>query len=429
MNVQGQPPVAYQYDRASQLSGISRGAAVAAAIYDAAGRRTSITLPNGVVATLAYDAASQLTGLTYRRGAAVLGTLAYGYDAAGTRVRAGGTWARTVLPQAVASASYDDANRPLVFGGAVLTHDANGNLTGDGTSLFTWNARNQLVGVDGGELTARFAYDALGRRDARAIGAATTELVYDGLTAVEEIGSAGHASVLGGFELDHYLALGDGLVPLTDGLGSVIALADQTGAVNVEYTYEPFGALADGAPADPGAYRFTGREDDGTGLSFHRARYYHPTLQRFISEERSGFARGRMNGYVYAANSPIDTADPLGLGMDARRPRSFAALATSLWDPTRSAGMPSGVLRLPGLREADAALVGHLVAVRVSPEVGRAVAAVRAHVAEARTESRPVCALPDSLTPAASSVEDAVSSLLALIPATPGACAGVPIAR
>ncbi|MCI0417646.1 MAG: RHS repeat-associated core domain-containing protein, partial [Acidobacteria bacterium] len=31
--------------------------------------------------------------------------------------------------------------------------------------------------------------------------------------------------------------------------------------------------------------QFTGRENDGTGLYYYRARYYHPTLQRFISED------------------------------------------------------------------------------------------------------------------------------------------------
>jgi RHS repeat-associated protein len=33
---------------------------------------------------------------------------------------------------------------------------------------------------------------------------------------------------------------------------------------------------------------YTGREDDGTGLNYYRARYYHPGLQRFISEDSPG---------------------------------------------------------------------------------------------------------------------------------------------
>jgi YD repeat-containing protein len=50
----------------------------------AANRRTSKTLPNGIVATYTYDEASLLTGITYRQGATVLGTLwACGADLGG----------------------------------------------------------------------------------------------------------------------------------------------------------------------------------------------------------------------------------------------------------------------------------------------------------------------------------------------------------
>jgi YD repeat-containing protein len=98
MSVAGQPAVGYGYDAAGRLTQVSRGALSASAGYDAAGRRTSLVLPNGVTAEYAYDAASQLIGLTYRRGASVLGTLTYAYDAAGNRVRAGGTWAKWACP-------------------------------------------------------------------------------------------------------------------------------------------------------------------------------------------------------------------------------------------------------------------------------------------------------------------------------------------
>ncbi len=100
MSVAGQPTVGYGYDAAGRLTHVSRGALSVSADYDAAGRRTSLVLPNGVTAEYAYDAASQLIGLTYRRGPGVLGTLTYAYDAAGNRVRAGGTWARVGLPPA-----------------------------------------------------------------------------------------------------------------------------------------------------------------------------------------------------------------------------------------------------------------------------------------------------------------------------------------
>src|SRR3989442_418705 len=61
------------------------------------------------------------------------------------------------------------------------------------------------------------------------------------------------------------------------------------------------------------ALTYTGREDDGTGLKYYRARYYHPGLARFISEDPIGFSAGSVNLYSYVLNNPLLLIDPLGL--------------------------------------------------------------------------------------------------------------------
>ncbi len=58
--------------------------------------------------------------------------------------------------------------------------------------------------------------------------------------------------------------------------------------------------------------QYTGRENDGNGLYYYRARYYSPVLGRFISKDPLGFAGG-INPYVYASDNPINLTDPLGL--------------------------------------------------------------------------------------------------------------------
>jgi len=58
---------------------------------------------------------------------------------------------------------------------------------------------------------------------------------------------------------------------------------------------------------------FTGREDDGTGVLYYRARYYSPRLQRFISEDPIGFGGGDTNLYRYVGNAPTIKSDPVGL--------------------------------------------------------------------------------------------------------------------
>jgi YD repeat-containing protein len=137
--------------------------------YDNADRRTSLTLPNGIVAEYTYDDDSRLTATTYEDGGTPIGDLTYTYDLAGQQTSVGGTWARTNLPAALASAAYDDADQIATFGGVSFSYDANGNLTNDGTRTYTWDARNQLASLTG-RVNGSFAYDGVGRRRAKTIG-------------------------------------------------------------------------------------------------------------------------------------------------------------------------------------------------------------------------------------------------------------------
>jgi RHS repeat-associated protein len=59
-------------------------------------------------------------------------------------------------------------------------------------------------------------------------------------------------------------------------------------------------------------FQYTGRENDGTGLYYYRARYYSPELQRWISEDPIGFEGGDVNLYAYVKNDPADLVDPTG---------------------------------------------------------------------------------------------------------------------
>jgi RHS repeat-associated protein len=57
--------------------------------------------------------------------------------------------------------------------------------------------------------------------------------------------------------------------------------------------------------------RFSGQTRTGR---YSWARYYHPQLQRFISEDPIGFDGGDLNLYAYVRNRPLAATDPLGLG-------------------------------------------------------------------------------------------------------------------
>jgi RHS repeat-associated protein len=296
----GQAPVTYGYDNNSRLTEITQGSQRVDLAYDALGRRTRVTLPNNVATEYSYDAASRLTEFVYRNASGTLGNLTYQYDAAGNRTQVGGSFARTLLPAPVASATYDPANRQMTFETAQLTYDANGNLPSDGTKSYHWDARNRLVGLSGPGLTASFQYDALTRRSTRVVNGVSTAFLYDDVTPVQEQSNGTvTANILAGLRIDEYFVRSDATgtrTTLADALGSTVALLDPAGTVQTAYTYEPFGSTTASSEANANAFQYTGRENDRTGLYYYRARYYSPTLERFVSEDPIRL-RGGMNVY------------------------------------------------------------------------------------------------------------------------------------
>jgi len=102
-------------------------------------------------------------------------------------------------------------------------------------------------------------------------------------------------------------------VYMADALGSIVALTDSAKAIQTEYDYQPFGKSTSTGTPTPNPYSFTGREDDGTGLMYYRARYYHPVLGRFIGEDPLEGDGGGLNLFAYVLNDPINWFDSDGL--------------------------------------------------------------------------------------------------------------------
>lgn len=314
--VAGGPTTRHVYDANDDLTEIQQGGtAVTTVDRDQVGRPERVgALGSGVSQTYRYNDAGQVESITYRAGDMVLGDLGYEYDPAGQPVRITGSYSRTRLPEAFGPATYDAANRLETIAGASVTHDADGNLTFDGTTTYTWNSRGELSGLSRPGLAATFSYAPDGRRIQRTVNGVTTSYLYDGLNPLQEkvdgvVTATMTSAGVDGWQLRH--SGGTTKRYLTDALGNTVGLVDDTGA-GASYAYEPFGAATVDGEDGGNPYRYTGREDDGTGLVHHRSRYYSPTLQRFISEDPIGLASGDTNPYAYVFNHPIALTDPMG---------------------------------------------------------------------------------------------------------------------
>ncbi|MEM9028469.1 MAG: RHS repeat-associated core domain-containing protein [Pseudomonadota bacterium] len=189
------------------------------------------------------------------------------------------------------------------------------------------NLPRQVSGAN--DLEVDYHYDVHNRRVAKAghhvDGSNTSTRVYyrgQGAAALTEL--AGAAAAL---EPQTYVRGPGGLQAVTlqgrlyfvsrDHLGSTRALMDATGKVAAYFNYTPFGSLMPGNSQDDGglaahmAYRFAGTEYDAeTGLYNNRARWYAPTLGRFLTPDPD---YQYPSPYVYVGNNPVNGVDPTGM--------------------------------------------------------------------------------------------------------------------
>ena len=317
--VTGQPSLVYTYDNSSRLIQIQQGGGRTITYgYDTASRLTTSTLANGIVAAYIYDDANQLAAINYANGATTVGNITYTYDNNGRRISQGGTLHEAFLPQATTADAIFDANNKLSqHNGVNYTYDNNGSMTGDGSRTYVWDVRNRLTEIkQGATSVATFQYDAVGRRSSKTVNAATTQYLYDGINAVQELSSTSTplANIVSS-GLDQWAWRTEGATSkhfLIDAVGSTRALTDDAKAISTRYQYDPYGETTTSGTASTNPSQYTGRENDGTGLYYYRARYYHPTLKRFVSEDPIGLNAGT-NFYAYVLGDPISLTDPTGL--------------------------------------------------------------------------------------------------------------------
>jgi RHS repeat-associated protein len=99
-----------------------------------------------------------------------------------------------------------------------------------------------------------------------------------------------------------------------DGRGSVYQVINEdTRAIVNRYEYDDFGNIVEQSGTLENPFTYTSREwEPELGMYYYRARWYDPSIGRFISEDPIGFAGG-VNLYNYVEGNPINRIDPFGL--------------------------------------------------------------------------------------------------------------------
>jgi len=224
---------------------------------------------------------------------------------------------RTAGPDSIETDTYGQDNQLTSLAIATLLVVAK-----DFTYSYDFENRlTKVMRVAGNKTTTTtFKYDPFGRRIKKRV--ATTQngqnvvnsytyvydkedVIIDYLTKTINNASPTHVmkKYVHGPGIDEPLAVDkDGVLYYyhADGVGSIVALTNNTEATVEGYTYETFGKVEHFGNAVKNTYAFTGREYDmETGLYYYRGRYYDPETGRFISKDPIGFAGGDANLYNY----------------------------------------------------------------------------------------------------------------------------------
>jgi RHS repeat-associated protein len=197
------------------------------------------------------------------------------------------------------------------------TYDANGNmLTGAGRT-YTWNPENKPLTIVQGGTTTTFVYDGDGARVKKVVGTTTTRYIHK----LYECDNTNCSRFVWAGSMRIATIASSGIVNYWHGdhLGSSSVITDSTGAKVENITYYPYGGTrtntSPSTPAIDVPYKYTGKELDSTGLYYYEARYYDPTLARFISADTIVESLSNpqvLNRYSYVGNNPLRYTDPTG---------------------------------------------------------------------------------------------------------------------
>ena len=278
-------------------------------------------------------------------------SLTYSFDAVGNRLN-------LIKDSMTTNYTYNEENQLLSWTDGVNTanyaYDNNGNLiqkAEDGlTTGYGYDHENRLTNISYPDsLASMYTYDGVGKRVQTFEDGVIINYLYDGLNALIERNT--NDTTIATYTRG--LSYGGGIAGIIskvtptamnyyhyDGIGGVTGLTDPAGNITQSYQYDAYGNLL--TPQAPTPHGFSTKEfSPKSGLIYFGARYYDPTIGRFITKDPYSWAPDdarnfenpntrknlivkavisyigvrdprNFHRYIYCLNNPANYADPLG---------------------------------------------------------------------------------------------------------------------
>jgi len=307
----------FGYDNRMRLTSIQSGSVQNLALaYDLAGNVTSLTdniAQPAETSSFSYDTRNRLIDMSINGTPSAL----YSYDPTGNMTIKQEGSSNLTLSYPTPGAAHPHAVNGTT-GTQVLTgfaYDANGNMTAQGTSVYTFDAENRLKtrSVSGG--TVSYTYDGNGTllKKTNADGS-WTAYIGDGYEKRSDGTVTKYYQLFG-----RIIALRTNQNPvqyvLQDHLGSTMRLLDSGGnpIAGSDLKYWPYGSTRSGSQGATDRMYTNQRIEPGDaalGLYNYKARFYSTTLGTFMSADT--LTVDGLNRYAYVRGNPLRYNDPSG---------------------------------------------------------------------------------------------------------------------
>ena len=242
------------------------------------------------------------------------GNLSYVYDPVGNRTS-------ETNPAGTNTYSYNANSQQLdsITGNtnSTLSYDANGNLTTQDSTTYTYSDLNRLAQATANGQTTDYLYNGRGERTVKTDPSNTTLYHYDQsgllLSETDEQGNS----------IRDYVYLNGQRLAILDDTGTYYihsnhldtpqVITDQNQTIVWQATYTPFGEANITTASIENNLRFPGQYfDSETGLHYNYLRNYDPVVGRYTTSDPIGLLGG-VNSYLYGFANPVIYVDPFGL--------------------------------------------------------------------------------------------------------------------